>query len=60
VAWERQPEKLWRSPVSNKNAKQAEKRLAVLRDVLESMLQREVEHRGLGRVNRGFEAKLIS
>ena len=27
---------------------------------LEPMLQRELEHRGLDKVNRGFEAKLIA
>ena len=60
VAWERQPEKLWRSPVSNGSRKQAEQRVAILRNVLEPMLQREIEHRGLGKANRGFEAKLIA
>ncbi len=60
VVWERQPEKLWRSPVSNGSAKQTEQKLAILRNILEPMLQREIEHRGLGKVNRGFEAKLIS
>lgn len=60
VAWERQPEKLWRSPVSNGSGKQAEQRVAILRNVLEPMLQREIEHRGLGKANRGFEAKLIA
>jgi superfamily II DNA or RNA helicase len=60
VTWERQPEKLWRSPVSTQNEKQADKKLAILRNTLEPMLQRELEHRGLDKVNRGFEAKLIA
>ena len=60
VAWERQPEKLWKSSVSNGSGKQADQSLAILRNVLEPMLQREVEHRGLGKANRGFEAKLIA
>ena len=34
--------------------------LALLRNVLEPMLQRELEHRGLDKANRGFEAKLIA
>jgi hypothetical protein len=60
VAWERQPEKMWRSRVSSQDGKQADKRLAILRNTLEPMLQRELEHRGLDKVNRGFEAKLIA
>ncbi len=60
VAWERQPEKLWRSPVSSQDRKQSEKNLAILRNNLEPMLQHELEHRGLDKVNRGFEAKLIA
>ncbi len=60
VAWERQPEKLWGAPVANQNGEQADKKLAILRNSLEPMLQRELEHRGLDKVNRGFEAKLIA
>lgn len=60
VAWERQPEKLWGAQVSSQNGKQADKKLAILRNSLEPMLQRELEHRGLDKVNRGFEAKLIA
>jgi hypothetical protein len=60
VAWERGPEKLWRSQVSSQDGRQADKKLAVLRNALEPMLQRELEHRGLGKVKRGFEAKLIA
>lgn len=60
VPWERQPEKLWMSPGSHRSGKQADQRLAILRNVLEPMLQREIEHRGLEKVNRGFEAKLIA
>ena len=59
VAWERQPEKLWRSQASSQTEKHADK-LALLRNNLEPMLQRELEHRGLDKVNRGFEAKLIA
>jgi SNF2 family DNA or RNA helicase len=60
VAWERQPEKLWRLPVSIQNGRQSDKKLAILRNNLEPMLQRELEHRGLDNVNRGFEARLIA
>jgi superfamily II DNA or RNA helicase len=60
VAWERQPEKLWEAPASNRNREQADKKSAILRNSLEPMLQRELEHRGLDKVNRGFEAKLIA
>jgi hypothetical protein len=60
VAWERQPEALLKSPVSSRNVRNAAQSLAILRDSLEPMLQRELEHRGLDNVNRGFEAKLIA
>jgi hypothetical protein len=60
VAWERHPENLWRAPVSSQNGRQAGKGLAILRSSLEPMLQRELEHRGMDKVNRGFEAKLIA
>jgi SNF2 family DNA or RNA helicase len=59
VAWERQPEKLWRLTVSRNNEGRGDSKLTVLRDTLEPMLQRELEHRGLGKASRGFEAKLI-
>jgi hypothetical protein len=60
VAWERQPEKLWRSQVSAQDKKPVTERLGLLRNALEPMLQRELEHRGLDKGNRGFEAKLIA
>jgi hypothetical protein len=60
VAWERHPEKLWGAHVSSQNGNKADKNLAILRNSLEPMLQRELEHRGLDKVNRGFEAKLIA
>ena len=60
VAWERQPETLWRSQVSGQNGKTTDNKLAILRNSLEPMLQRELEHRGLDKVNHGFEAKLIA
>jgi superfamily II DNA or RNA helicase len=59
VAWERHPEKLWKGPVVRHTDRQSDTRLALLRNSLEPMLQRELEHRGLDRGNRGFEAKLI-
>ena len=59
VAWERHPEKLWRSQPTAQNGNHAEKKLALLRDCLEPMLQRELEHRSLAKGSRGFEAKLI-
>jgi superfamily II DNA or RNA helicase len=57
VAWERQPEALWRTAASH-TGKQADDKLAILRDTFEPMLQRELEHRGVG--TRGFESKLIA
>ena len=60
ITWERQPEVLWKSPVLNRNVRHANQRLALLRNSLEPMLQRELEHRALDKVNRGFEAKLIA
>ena len=59
VAWERQPEKLWKSQPSRQNGKHADEWLALLRNSFEPMLQRELEHRGLNRGNRGFEAMLV-
>lgn len=60
VAWERQPEKLWRSQVSRQGGNQAEKWLSHLHNSFEPMLQRELEHRGLDKGNLGFEAKLVA
>ena len=60
VAWERHPERLWRQQPLGKNGMSHEARLALLRNVLEPMLQREIEHKGLDKANRGFEAKLIA
>jgi hypothetical protein len=60
VAWERQPEKLWRAQVSAQEKKTVNEKLALLRNALEPMLQRELEHRGLDKANRGFEVKLIA
>ena len=48
------------SRVSSQDGKQADRKLAVLRNTLEPMLQRELEHKGLDKANRGFEAKLIA
>jgi hypothetical protein len=58
VAWERHPERLWLQPPA-KNGMSHDARLNLLRTVLEPMLQRELEHRGLDKANRGFEANLI-
>jgi superfamily II DNA or RNA helicase len=61
VPWEREPRRLWRSPeVPSSDQTGIEESLATLRNTLEPMLQRELEHRGLEKGNRGFEAKLIS
>ena len=57
IAWERQPEMLWGAATSH-TGKQADEKLAILRNVFEPMLQRELEHRGVG--SRGFEARLIA
>lgn len=59
VAWERQPERMWRSAVSAENRRGGDPKITFLRDTLEPMLQRELEHRGIGNASRGFEAKLI-
>ncbi len=60
VTWERQPEKLCRAvPVSLNSDTHADQKLALLRDTLEPMLQRELEHRGVVTSNGGFEANLI-
>lgn len=59
VAWERQPEKLWRSQPAAQSGVHADENLAALHNWLEPMLQRELEHRGLATGSRGFEAKLI-
>lgn len=59
TAWERQPEKLWKSLPSKQSHNQSGIQLAILRDRLEPMLQPELEHRGFATGSRGFEAKLI-
>src|SRR5258708_832534 len=42
VEWERQPEKLWRSQMPSASRKPADEMLAILRNTLEPMLQREL------------------
>jgi superfamily II DNA or RNA helicase len=59
VTWERQPEQLCRAQPTSQNGTHADQELALLRETLEPMLQRELEHRGVVTSNRGFEAKLI-
>jgi hypothetical protein len=59
VEWEREPENLWRLRMSSQNGNHVDKKLSVLRNTLEPMLQRELEHRGFDRVKHGFEAKLV-
>jgi hypothetical protein len=59
VTWERQPEKVCRAQPASFNGAHADQNLALLRDTLEPMLQRELEHRGVVTSKRGFEAKLI-
>jgi ERCC4-related helicase len=60
VEWEREPESLWRLRMSSQNGNHVDKKLSVLRNTLEPMLQRELEHRGFDRVKHGFEAKLVA
>lgn len=60
IAWERHPESLWRQQPPGKNGMSHEARVTLLRNVLEPMLQREIEHKGLDRANRGYEARLIA
>ena len=57
--WERQPEKLCRAQPASQDGMRADQKMALLRETLEPMLQRELEHRGVVTSNRGFEAKLI-
>lgn len=59
VTWERQPEKFCRAQPASQNGTNTDEKLALLRETLEPMLQRELEHRGVVTSNRGFEAKLI-
>jgi hypothetical protein len=59
VSWERHPEKFWHAKPSSQNGTSSEKMLFLLREKLEPMLQRELEHRGLVKGTRGFESKLI-
>ncbi|MEI7731352.1 MAG: helicase-related protein [Verrucomicrobiota bacterium] len=59
MAWERQPEKLWHAQSSPQLANHADQNLTILRETLEPMLQRELEHRGIIHGSRGFDAKLI-
>jgi hypothetical protein len=48
---------MWRgAPIG----KAVESAVSILRNSLEPMLQRELEHRGLDKVTRGFEARLIA
>ena len=46
--------------MSSQNGKQTDKKMAILRNTLKAMVQRELEHRGFGKADRGFEAKLIA
>ena len=60
VQWERHPEVLWKSgSVTQSDRTDRARELQLLREMLEPMLQREIQHRGLDRGSRGFEAKLI-
>jgi hypothetical protein len=59
MAWERHPEKLWQGQPAAQNGNHRDAKLALMRDGLEPMLQRELEHRNLAKGSRGFEAKLI-
>jgi hypothetical protein len=59
VTWEHQLEKLYHAPLASQNGPHVDQKLALLRDTLEPMLQRELEHRAVVTGNRGFEAKLI-
>jgi SNF2 family DNA or RNA helicase len=56
--WERQSEALCSSQASCHGGEHADEKIAFLQSTFEPMLQRELEHRGVG--IRGFEAKLIA
>ncbi len=59
VPWERNPETLWHAQPSSQNGATSEAMESLLREKLEPMLQRELEHRGLAKGSHGFETKLI-
>jgi superfamily II DNA or RNA helicase len=59
VAWERQPEKLWRATPAHNSELEMERHLALLHEILEPMLKRELEYRSIAKGSLGFEAKLI-
>lgn len=44
MAWERRPEKLWQAQPAAQNGNHRDAKLALMRDGLEPMLQRELEH----------------
>lgn len=59
AAWERQPEKLWRAQPATQPSATTEGSVSLLHSVIEPMLKRELEFRGLVTGGGGFEAKLI-
>lgn len=60
LAWERHPETLWRAQPASGTRTASPEHIAALRATLDTMLQRELEYRGLASGTRGFEAKLIA
>ena len=59
VTWERQVERILRAQPASESGAHTDQELSLLRETLEPMLQRELEHRGVVTGNRGFESKLI-
>ncbi len=59
LAWERDPDRLWFAPPAAGAGGDTGPQLALLRDHLEPLLQRELAHRGLAETSQGFEAQLI-
>jgi hypothetical protein len=60
LSWERHPEKLWHAPPTGPSGANPDVMLLLLRDKLEPVLNRELEHRGLAKGSRGFESQLIA
>ena len=55
-AWERQADRLFDQPVTSSAGPQWNR---FVHDVIEPMIQRELEHRGIAGKERGYDARLI-
>jgi hypothetical protein len=59
MAWERHAEMFWQERPDTQNGKHRDEKLALMRDVLEPMIHRELDHRNLAKGSGGFDARLI-